>query len=144
MNARTTRAALIGALASLAALAAAPTASAAVTPVVAGNTLTVTSDQAADTIRLTAAGGFITVNGLDTTLAANENAQIVVNAGDGDDTVDATALASTAYGALTINVGQGADFLTGGVNADLLRGDAGDDRLVGFQGRDGVEGGAGD
>ena len=69
---------------------------------------------AADTITLAAAGGFITVNGPATTLAADDNAKIVVNAGDGADTVDASALAVTNYATLTINGGEGDDLLTGG------------------------------
>jgi len=69
-------AALIGALA-----AAAPTAAgAAVTQNVTGDTLTVTSDQAADTTTLGAAGGVITVNCQATTRAADNHAEIVVDA----------------------------------------------------------------
>ena len=100
--------ALIAALAGVA-LAAPTTAKAAVTTDVNGNTLTVTSDQEADTITLAAAGGFITVNRQATTLAADDNAKIVVNAGDGADTVDASALAAADNSALTVNGGTGDD-----------------------------------
>src|SRR6185436_20333710 len=82
---------LIAALA-VAALAAPSGAGAAVTQTVDADTLTVTSDQDADTITLAATGGVITVNRQATTLAANDNAEIVVNAGGGADTVDASAL----------------------------------------------------
>lgn len=134
--------ALVAGLAGVA-LAAPTTAKAAVTINVNGDTLTVTSDQEADTITLAAAGGFITVNRQATTLAANDNADIVVNAGDGADTVDATALATADYSALTVNGGNGDDLLTGGSDNDHLLGDAGNDRVVGFKGNDILEGGDG-
>jgi len=134
--------ALIAALASIA-LAAPTTAKAAVTTNVNGDTLTVTSDQEADTITLAAAGGFITVNRQATTLAADDNAKIVVNAGDGADTVDASALAAADYSALTVNGGNGDDLLTGGSDNDHLLGGGGNDRVVGFKGNDDLEGGDG-
>jgi Ca2+-binding RTX toxin-like protein len=115
------------------ALAAPTAANAAVTSNVNTNTLTVASDQAADTITLAAAGGFITVNGQATTLAANDQARIAVDGAGGDDTVDATALAAADYGSLTINGGDGDDLLSGGADADGLNGNGGDDRLVGFK-----------
>lgn len=113
-------------------------------PVVAGDTLTVTSDEAGDTITLAAAGGVVTVNGAPTTLAANDNALLVVNAGDGEDVVDATALALANYNTLTVNAGPGDDVVSGGADTDALRGDAGNDRLTGFRGVDDVTGGEGD
>jgi len=134
--------ALIAALAGVA-LAAPTTAKAAVTTNVNGDTLTVTSDQEADTITLAAAGGFITVNRQATTLAADDNAKIVVNAGDGADTVDASALAAADYSALTVHGGNGDDLLTGGSDNDHLLGDGGNDRVVGFKGNDDLEGGDG-
>ena len=134
--------ALIAALAGIA-LAGPTPAKAAVTTNVNGDTLTVTSDQEADTITLAAAGGFITVNRQATTLAADDNAKIVVNAGDGADTVDASALAAADYSALTVNGGNGDDLLTGGSDNDHLLGDGGNDRVVGFKGNDDLEGGDG-
>jgi Ca2+-binding RTX toxin-like protein len=137
------RVALIGALAAVGVLSAASAASATVEPpVVTGNNLTVTSDAAGDTITLAVAAGVVTVNGTATTLAADANAQIVVNAGGGNDTVDATGL-GTSYGTLTINGGEGDDLLTGGAKTDVLHGDAGEDRLVGFRGVDLLSGGDG-
>jgi Ca2+-binding RTX toxin-like protein len=135
-------AALIAAIAA-AALAAPTGAGAAVTQTVNADTLTVTSDQAADTITLAAAGGVITVNGQATTLAADRNAKIVVNAGDGADSVNASALAAADYSTLTLNGGDGDDLLTGGSGNDDLRGDGGNDRVIGFRGTDDHEGGAG-
>jgi Ca2+-binding RTX toxin-like protein len=134
--------ALIAAVAAVA-LATPTTASAAVTTSVNADTLTVTSDQEADTITLAAAGGVITVNRQATTLAADDNAKIVVNAGDGADTVDASALAAADYSALTVNGGNGDDLLTGGSDNDHLLGDGGNDRVVGFKGNDNLEGGDG-
>jgi Ca2+-binding RTX toxin-like protein len=134
-------AALIVAIAA-AALAAPTGAGAAVTQTVNADTLTVTSDQAADTITLAAAGGVLTVNGQATTLAAGR-ANIVVNAGDGADTVTASALAAADYTTLTINGGDGDDLLTGGSGNDALRADGGNDRVIGFRGNDDLEGGVG-
>jgi Ca2+-binding RTX toxin-like protein len=133
---------LIAAVAAVA-LATPNSARAAVTTDVNGDTLTVTSDQEADTITLAAAGGFLTVNRQATTLAADDNAKIVVNAGDGADTVDASALATADYSALTVNGGNGDDLLTGGSDNDHLLGDGGNDRVVGFRGNDDLEGGDG-
>jgi Ca2+-binding RTX toxin-like protein len=114
-------------------------------PVVNNNTLTITSDAGADTIALGRAVGFnnLTVNGVPTALIAGENAQIVVNAGDGNDAVDASALLAADYGTLQINGGDGDDLLTGGADNDDLNGDGGDDRLVGGKGNDTVAGGLG-
>ena len=134
--------ALVAALVAVA-LATPTSAGAAVTFSVNGDTLTVTSDQEADTITLAAAGGVITVNRQATTLAANDNAKIVIDAGDGADTVDASALATTDYLALTVNGGNGDDLLTGGSDNDHLLGDGGNDRVVGFRGNDDLEGGDG-
>jgi Ca2+-binding RTX toxin-like protein len=144
MNSLPRRLALIAVLATVALLSAASSAGATVEPpVVIGNNLTVTSDAGADTITLGVAGGFIAVNGTATTVVADPNAQIVVNGGGGNDTVDATALAVTNYGALTINGGEGDDLLTGGAGNDAVNGDAGEDRLVGFKGNDQLGGGEG-
>jgi Ca2+-binding RTX toxin-like protein len=134
--------ALVAALAGVA-LAAPTSAKAAVTIIVNGDTLTVTSDQEADTIGLAAAGGVITVNRQATTLAADDNAKIIVNAGDGADTVDASALGTADYSALTVNGGNGDDLLTGGSDNDHLLGDGGNDRVIGFKGNDDLEGGDG-
>jgi Ca2+-binding RTX toxin-like protein len=136
--------ALFAALASIGTLSLAGSASATVAPPeVTGNTLTVTSDANGDTITLAVAGGFVTVNGTPTTLAADPNAQIVVDAGGGNDTVDATGLGATSYGSMTVNGGEGDDLLTGGTNKDVLHGAAGEDRLVGFKGADRLDGGDG-
>ena len=136
------RAGLI-ALAAAGALAAPAAADAAVTSSVSGDTLTVSSDQAADTITLAAAARVITVNGQATALGAGNQANIVVDAGDGADTVDASALAQSDYFALSIKGGGGDDLITGGAGNDDLSGDPGNDRIIGFQGADHLEGGDG-
>jgi Ca2+-binding RTX toxin-like protein len=137
------RLALTALLAAIGALAIPSAASATVTTDVTNNTLTVNSNDDPDTATLTAVGGVIVVNATPTTLAANDNAQIVVNANGGNDVVDASALAAANYGSLTINGGEGNDLATGGIDQDTLKGDAGDDRLIGFKGVDTVSGGEG-
>jgi len=137
------RLALLVALASVAVFSTASEASAIVAPPeVNNNTLTVTSNNDGDAITLAAAAGFITVNGTATTLAADANAQIVVNAGGGNDTVDATAL-GTSYGSLKVDGGENDDLLTGGAKTDVLEGGGGEDRVVGFKGEDELFGGDG-
>jgi Ca2+-binding RTX toxin-like protein len=65
-----------------------------------------------------------------------------INASDGDDAVDGSALAASA-GKLTIDGGNGDDVLTGGRGDDVLTGDAGDDVLIGGPGQDSLDGGTG-
>ncbi len=137
------RVALTAIITAIGTLAVSTPASADVTPVVNGNTLTVTGGVDPDSITLAAAGGFITVNRGATTLQSGANAEIVVNANGGNDTVDATALTAADYGALAINGGDGDDALTGGAGVDGIHGDSGNDRLVGFKGNDAVLGGDG-
>jgi Ca2+-binding RTX toxin-like protein len=144
MNSLPRRFALVVALATVGVLVAASSAGATVEPpVVIDSGLIVTSDDGADTITLGVAGGFITVNGAATTLAADNNAQVIVNAGGGNDTVDATGLGTTSYDKATINGGDGDDLLTGGARNDVLHGGAGEDRVAGFKGLDRLDGGEG-
>jgi Ca2+-binding RTX toxin-like protein len=135
---------LTAALTTVGVLFAASDASATVEPpVVSNNTLTVTSDAGADTITFGVANGFITVNGTATTLEATPAAEIVVNAGGGNDTVDTSALSATAYNNATINGGEGDDLIDGGARNDLIDGGPGEDRVVGFKGNDVLKGGDG-
>jgi Ca2+-binding RTX toxin-like protein len=142
MNSLPRRLALAAALASIGALSAATAASAAVTFDVTGHTLTVTSSVgASDTIKLAVdAGNVITVDdGATTTptgLAADGNAEVVVNAGDGNDTVDASALAAANYKSLVVNGGEGTDAITGGAGNDRLVGDKGNDAIKAGDGND--------
>ena len=80
---------VLPALAVLAALGLPATAQADVRTAVNGHTLTVTGSAGSDTITLRAVGGVITVNDVPTTLPANRGATIVVDAGDGNDSIDA-------------------------------------------------------
>jgi Ca2+-binding RTX toxin-like protein len=134
------RVAFVAALASTGALAGASSANAA-TSTFLNNVLTVSGDDVAanlnDAITLTvdAATGRIFLNNVDTTAPAlggvGGGTVIVVNAGDGNDTVNASALANGRYTALTINGGAGDDLLTGGAGGDTVIGDAGNDRVIG-------------
>lgn len=135
-------AALVAGLAALIAMALPAVASAAVTPIVddGTNSLVVTGDGADDTVALTVANGVFVVNTTPTTLAAGAGAHITVNTGDGNDTVDAKALAATDYATLAINGEAGNDNLTAGSGNDQLNGGAGNDTLVGFKGADEVNG----
>ncbi len=137
-------AALVAIVSAIALLAIPAAAGAEVKSEVQGNTLTVNSDGAADTITLTVVGGAIAVNGAATTLNAGAAAQIVVNGGAGADVVTASALVATAYGLLSLHGGADDDVITGGAGGDGLNGDAGGDRLIGFQGTDIHNGGEGD
>jgi Ca2+-binding RTX toxin-like protein len=68
--------------------------------------------------------------------------RLVINALGGDDVVDASGLTATAIG-LTVNGGDGNDFLIGGAGDDILTGGAGDDVLIGGPGQDTLDGGTG-
>src|SRR5207237_1426754 len=62
---------------------------------------------------------------------------VVVNGGDGNDTLNAAA------GASTLNGGNGNDTLVGGAGSCTLSGDAGNDVLIRGAGKWSVDGGAG-
>jgi Ca2+-binding RTX toxin-like protein len=146
-------AALVAAIASIALMLSAGSASATVAPpqVVNNILLTVTSDGQGDEIKLTVVGGKIAVNDVATALDAGPNAEIAVDAGGGNDTVNATALVAGNYKNLVANGGEGDDKLLGGaapgdapnqIPGDVLNGDAGNDELVGGKGFDVANGGA--
>ena len=73
--------------------------------------------------------------------AAND--RLFVNAGDGDDVVEASGLTAGAI-QLTADGGNGDDVLIGGAGNDTLLGGAGDDVLIGNGGNDILDGGTGD
>ncbi len=77
-----------------------------------------------------------------TTIAFARPYQLVVNAGDGDDTVIGTN-AAWADGLHLIRGGNGNDSLTGGASRDWLIGGSGNDRLSGGGGNDVLIGDAG-
>jgi hypothetical protein len=72
--------------------------------------------------------------------AAND--MLAVDAGGGDDIVDASALAATVA-RLTIDGGDGNDSLIGSAGDDVILGGAGDDLLIGGPGIDTLDGGPG-
>ena len=72
--------------------------------------------------------------------AANDT--LAINALDGNDAVDASALHANAI-KLAIDGGAGDDTLTGGAGNDSLFGRDGDDVLIGGPGLDVLDGGSG-
>jgi Ca2+-binding RTX toxin-like protein len=78
----------------------------------------------------------ITLNALDSLFAGS----VIADGRDGNDVVDASVLAT----GVTLVGGTGDDSLTGGSGDDLLSGDAGQDLLNGRAGNDQASGGAGD
>ncbi|MBL8822301.1 MAG: calcium-binding protein [Planctomycetia bacterium] len=71
------------------------------------------------------------------------NDRLVINAGSGDDVIEASGLSSAAI-QLTGNGEEGNDVLVGGDGNDVLTGGAGDDVLIGGLGLDILDGGTGD
>ena len=124
------------------------------------DTITITGDAAGDQIVISDAGGLLkqTLNGGAATdllddqgrpLPADGTVNVVVNAGDGADTV---TIATAQAQSVTVDGGAGEDTITGSPGNDVLRGGpdndhligaAGDDRLIGDGGRDDMDGGAG-
>ncbi len=146
-------AALAVALASIAFLVGVvPAGAAIVQQEVNGDQLTVTADGENDDITLSVVNGNIAVNGVETdpAIPADGDAEIVVNSGGGNDSVDAGALVAGTYKSLVLSGGDGDDALTGGANGgvgginDVLNGGAGNDTLTGGKGADTVSGGEGD
>jgi Ca2+-binding RTX toxin-like protein len=93
-----------------------------------------------DTIIVTQSGTTltVTVNGVATTY---ENLELlVINGGDGNDTIGVAANVTTSIEA---HGGAGNDMISGGASADVLVGDEGSDVLVGQAGRDVLIGGDG-
>jgi Ca2+-binding RTX toxin-like protein len=144
-----TKKSLFAAASAAAALAAFPAAASAATVTVNGTNITVAGDATDETITIADAGGFITVDGVATTAAANNTFDLTVNAGGGADTV----LVNTAQlRIITVNGDDGNDTITGspdddilngGNGLDTLNGGAGDDRISGNDGNDTMNGDAG-
>jgi Ca2+-binding RTX toxin-like protein len=91
-----------------------------------------------NTVTLTQSGTAVVATGLATQLVidhAETADQLVINGLDGNDRIDARALA-TAPMALTFDGGAGTDALFGGAGADLLLGGDGDDLVIGGRGND--------
>jgi hypothetical protein len=87
--------------------------------------------------------GFGLAAAVSITGAEPANDTLTIDALDGDDVVEASALAANAI-ILTAEGGNGADVLVGGAGNDVLAGSAGDDVLIGGPGLDSLDGGPGD
>jgi Ca2+-binding RTX toxin-like protein len=123
-----------------------------------GLTATLNLDGAADNVTVSVAGGVLvhgqTTGGLasgsdwdsgtdgDQTVAADGAFSVIVNGGDGDDSV-AVLAKGTEVASVGLNGGNDDDVLTGADSNDTLNGDGGDDRLVAARGNDVMNGGAG-
>ena len=118
-----------------------------------GGVLTLTGDNAAQTMRVDVSGTNLVANdGLGTvhTAAISAVNSIVVNALGGNDKVlissavtKPTALDGGA-GNDTVQGGNGRDNILGGAGDDTLRGQAGNDTIQGLSGTDTISGGSGD
>jgi Ca2+-binding RTX toxin-like protein len=110
------------------------------------DTVIVNGTSRADTISVAGDAGQADVLGLPARvhIAGAEAAsdRLIVNAGKGDDVVQASGLTASAIG-LVLNGGDGADVLIGGAGNDTLTGGAGDDILIGGPGQDSLDGGTG-
>jgi len=154
----TTLAALTAALAASFAATAVPAQAAVSSASINDLTATLNLDGADDNVTVSVAGGLLvhgqTTGGLasgsdwdsaedgDQTVAADGTFTVVVNGGEGNDSI--TVLAKTTEIAKTILNGEGGDdVLTGADSDDTLNGGEGNDRLVGAKGTDVMNGGAG-
>ena len=149
---------LVAALAASFAVTAAPADAAVSSASVNGTTATLTLDGADDNVTVSVSGGLLvhgqTTGGLnstsdwdsatpgDQTVAADGTFTVVVNGGDGNDSLTVLAK-STEIAATTLNGEGGDDLLTGADTNDTLNGGDGNDRLVGAKGVDVMNGGDG-
>jgi Ca2+-binding RTX toxin-like protein len=116
-----------------------------------GTTLVVNGTARADTIVLSGKSSalYVTINGRPMTGSPFSGVtKIVVNAGDGNDSVDLSRLylnatANGGYGDDTLIGTAGDDVLNGEAGNDLLDGGPGNDNLLGGDGNDTLTGGAG-
>jgi hypothetical protein len=155
------RAALLAGLLTVLALAVtAPSAGAAVSSAsFDGTTATLNLDGADDNVTISASAGLLVHSavggGLESTadwdssqekeqtVPADGTVHVVVNGGDGNDTLVVLG-SSSALAQATLNGDAGDDFLAGAETDDTLNGGDGNDTLVGRQGVDLMSGGAGD
>jgi Ca2+-binding RTX toxin-like protein len=87
--------------------------------------------------RVTGLAALVSVSG-----AEPANDTLTIKALDGDDVVEATALAANAI-KFAADGANGNDVLVGGAGDDVLAGGAGDDILIGGPGLDSLDGGTG-
>jgi Ca2+-binding RTX toxin-like protein len=158
MKRKTILAALAAALAASFAATAVPAEAAVSSASISGTTATLNLDTADDNVTVSVSGGMLvhgqTTGGLnsgsdwdsatpgDQTVPANGTFSVVINGGDGNDSL--TVLAKTTEIAnATLNGEGGDDVLTGADTGDTLNGGDGNDRLIGAKGTDLMSGGAG-
>jgi Ca2+-binding RTX toxin-like protein len=158
MKGRTTLAALITALAASLGVAAVPAQAAVSSASINDLTATLNLDGAADNVTVSVSDGLLvhgqTTGDLnsgkdwdsgtdgDQTVPADGTFTVVVNGGDGNDSITVLAKA-TEVASVVLNGGNDDDVLTGADSNDILNGDGGNDRLVGAKGTDLMNGGAG-
>jgi Ca2+-binding RTX toxin-like protein len=149
-------AALVTALA--ATFAATPAGAAVSSASIDGSTATLNLDGADDNVTVSVSGGLLvhgqTTGGLNSgsdwdsatpgnqTVPADGTFGVVVNGGDGNDSITVLAK-NTEIGGVKLNGDGGDDVLTGADNNDSINGGDGNDRLVGGKGADTMRGGAG-
>jgi Ca2+-binding RTX toxin-like protein len=113
----------------------------------AADTVTVLGSSKSEHIQVTASGNKVTVTGTpETVTIANAEAAndlLVITAGGGNDTIDASTIAAGTIG-LTLDGGEGNDTITGSHGNDTLLGGNGNDKVVGGAGNDFADLGAGD
>ena len=112
----------------------------------AADRVVVNGTNGADVIAVSGSAGSASVLGLAASVSvvgAEVPADVLaVNALDGDDVVNASALAADGI-SFSADGGNGTDVLIGGSGADALSGGAGDDVLIGGPGNDVLDGGTG-
>ena len=108
-----------------------------------GGALVVAGTDGADVIRFDYEGdrAFVTVNGRRRGFDGVRS--ISVDAGPGDDVVNAYAVATRVGNQITLAGGAGADTLVGGDAGELILGGAGDDQIYAYAGENAVDGGEG-
>ena len=117
-------------------------------PDASADTITVLGTSGADDVTISGTEpGAVAVTGLTATVsisgADGPLDRLILDAGAGDDYVDASGLTNNAVG-LTVFGGEGADFILGGDGNDTLDGGPQDDSLLGSDGDDVLVGGDGD
>jgi Ca2+-binding RTX toxin-like protein len=158
MKHATILAAFATALAASFAATAAPASAAVGSASISGSTATLNLDGADDNVTVSVSNGLLvhgqTTGGLnsaadwdsntrgDQTVPADGTFTVVVNGGDGNDSLTVLAK-NTEIHAATLNGDGGDDVLTGADSNDTLNGGDGNDRLVGAKGTDVMNGGAG-
>src|SRR5438045_2003574 len=158
MKPKTILAALGAAVAASFAATAVPAQAAVSSASIAGGFATLNLDAADDNVTVSVSGGLLvhgqTTGGVnsgsdwdsatagDQTVPADGTFVVVVNGGDGNDSLAVLAKNSEIVTA-ALNGGSGDDVLTGSDTCDSLDGNDGKDRLVGAKGTDDMSGGAG-